>query len=58
MERRQQDRVQTIQSKAHEREESMSKTMTQREWQQMVKREHKLMLREEKWQTVERIARA
>lgn len=51
-------RVEFIKSKAQQREESMTKTMTQREWQLMIKKEQEMLKREEKWQTVERIARA
>jgi hypothetical protein len=51
-------RVESIKSKAQQREESMTKTMTQREWQLMIKKEQEMLKREEKWQTVERIARA
>lgn len=51
-------RVEQIKSKAQQREESMTKTMTQREWQLMIKKEQEMLKREEKWQTVERIARA
>lgn len=39
MEKWMHDRVENIKSKAQQRDESMSKTQTQREWQQMIKRE-------------------
>jgi len=42
-------RVESIKSKAQQREESMTKTMTQREWQLMIKKEQEMLKREEKW---------
>ena len=52
------ERVEQIKSKAHHRDESMSKTQSRREWQLMIKREQEMLRREEKWANVERIARA
>ena len=58
MEKLQHEKVDQILTKAHHRDESMTKTLSQREWQLMIKREQELLKREEKWMNVERIGRA
>lgn len=51
-------RVDSILAKAQHRDQNMSKTQSQREWQLMIKREQELIRREEKWLNVERISKA
>ena len=58
MERRQQERVNSITSEALRKEESMAKTASERDWQMMIRKEQEMLRREEKWSNVERIARA
>ena len=58
MERVQNQRIEGIKQQAQKKEEVMAMSQTQREWQQMIKREEELLHREEKYATVERIARA
>jgi hypothetical protein len=58
MERTLQQRVTSIQAKAHQRDESMTVTQSKREWQLMIRREQEMLKREEKSENMERITRA
>lgn len=58
MERKNHDRVNSILSIAQRKEESMAKTANEREWQNMIRKEQEALRREEKIETVQRIARA
>jgi hypothetical protein len=58
MERKNHDRVNSFISIAQRKEESMAKTANEREWQNMIRKEQEALRREEKIETVQRIARA
>ena len=58
MERKNHERVNSILSIAQRKEESMAKTANEREWQNMIRKEQEALRREEKIETVQRIARA
>ena len=51
-------RINSIQSKRHEKESLMTKTQSEREWEHMIKKEYDLLRREDKLESVERISRA
>lgn len=58
MERKNHERVNSILSIAQRKEDSMAKTANEREWQNMIRKEQEALRREEKIETVQRIARA
>ena len=58
MERKNHDRVNSILGIAKRKEENMAKTANEREWQNMIRQEQEALKREEKIETVQRIARA
>ena len=58
MERKNHERVNSILGIAQRKEESMAKTANEREWQNMTRKEQEALKREEKIETVQRIARA
>ena len=58
MERKNHERVSSILGVAQRKEESMARTANEREWQNMIKKEQEALKREEKIETVQRIARA
>lgn len=58
MEVRERQRVESIKKKRVDKDVSLTKTQTEREWQLMLKREMDLIKREEKIENVTRIAKA
>ena len=58
MEDRESTRIEYIRKKRHEKDSVMTKTQNEREWSLMIKKELDLIKREEKFENVERIAKA